>query len=96
MDNTEYKIITSNTPMFSSTDNLKTILDQAGWDLVEKLDNYKIRLCRDKSARDSDDSCQIDPYRTTVGMNNFIYMGGAAVITLIVIYLIIKAAAMTV
>lgn len=99
VDNKEYKVITSNTPMFSNTAKMKQILDeeaQAGWDLEEKLDSYKIRVSRDKSARDGDDSCQIDPYRTNVGVNNILYLGSAAVVTVIVIYLIIMAAAMTV
>ena len=99
MDNKEYKVLNSNTPIFSSTEKLKKILDeeaQAGWDLEEKLDNSKIRVSRDKSSRDNDDNCQIDPYRTEVGMNNALYLGGAAVVTILVIYAIIQAAAMSV
>jgi len=99
VDNKEFKIITSNTPLFGSTEKMKKILDeeaQAGWDLEEKLDSFKVRVSRDKSARDNDHNCTIDPYRTTVGVNSVIYLGGAAVVTLIVIYLIITAAAMSV
>lgn len=99
MDNKEYKIITSNTPLFGSTEKMKKILDEealAGWDLEEKLDNFKIRVSRAKNARDNDNNCTIDPYRTSVGINSIVYLGGAAVITLIVIYLIITAAAMSV
>lgn len=99
MDNKEYKVITSNTPMFSNTQKLKAILDEeakAGWDLEEKLDSNKIRVSRDKSARDNDENCPIDPYRTDVGVNNALYLGGAAVVTILVIYAIIKAAAMSV
>jgi hypothetical protein len=99
VDNKEYKVITSNTPMFGNTAKMKQILDeeaQAGWDLEEKLDNFKIRVSRSKNARDNDNNCAIDPYRTTVGVNTLLYMGVAAVVTLIVIYLIITAAAMSV
>lgn len=99
MDNREYKVINSNTPMFANTAKLKKVLDeeaQAGWDLEEKLDNNKIRVSRDKSARDNDENCPIDPYRSEVGVNNTIYLGGAAVVTILVIYGIIKAAAMSV
>lgn len=99
MSNKEYKVITSNTPIFNNTEKLKKTLDeeaQAGWDLEEKLDNFKIRVSRDKSARDNDGNCVIDPYRTTIGVNNVLYLGGAAVATIFVIYLIIMAAAMSV
>ena len=99
MDNKEYKVITSNTPLFANTAKLKQVMDEeakAGWDLEEKLDNFKVRVSRDKSARDNDDGCPIDPYRTHVGMNNLLYLGGAAVVTILVIFLIIKAAAMSV
>ena len=99
VDNKEYKTITSNTPTFSSNEKMQKILAeeaQAGWDLDEKLDSFKIRLSRDKSARDNDANLGIDPYRTNVGMNNALYLGGAALATLIVIYLIIQAAAMSV
>ena len=99
MDNREYKIITSNTPTFSSPEKLQQILAeeaQAGWDLEEKLDNFKIRVSRDKSARENDGNVRFNPYRTNVGVNNVLYLGGAALATLIVIYLIIQAAAMSV
>lgn len=85
--------------MFGSTDKMKKILDeeaQAGWDLEEKLDSFKIRVSRNRNARDNDNNCSIDPYRTNVGVNNVLYLGVAAVATLIVIYLIITAAAMSV
>ena len=99
MDNREYKVITSNTPAFSSNDKLHQILAeeaQAGWELEEKFDNYKIRVSRSKNARANDGNLSIDPYRTNVGVNNVLYMGGAAVVTIIVIYAIIQAAAMSV
>ena len=99
MDNREYKVITSNTPAFASTEKMHQVLAeeaQAGWELEEKYDNYKIRVGRDKSAREKDSSLNIDPYRTSVGVNNALYLGGAAVITIIIIYAIIQAAAMSV
>ena len=95
----EYKVITSNTPIFTTNDKLQKVLAeeaQAGWDLEEKLDSFKIRVSRDKSARENDSNLSIDPYRTNVGVNNVLYLGGAAIVTVIVIYLIIQAAAMSV
>ena len=85
--------------MFGNTAKMKQVLDeeaQAGWDLEEKLDNFRIRVSRDKNARDDDHKCTIDPYRTMVGLNNVVYLGGAALVTLVIIYLIITAAAMSV
>ena len=99
MSNREYKVITSNTPSFGNTEKMQQILAeeaQAGWELEEKFDSYKIRVSRDKSARDNDANLSIDPYRTNVGVNNVLYLGSAAIITLIVIYAIIQAAAMSV
>ena len=99
MDNKEYKVITSNTPLFHNPAKLKQILAeeaQAGWDLEELIDGNKIRVSRDKSAREGDASRAIDAYRINVGMNNVLYLGIAAVVTLVVIYLIIQAAAYSV
>ena len=99
VDNREYKVITSNTPSFASTEKMQQVLAeeaQAGWELEEKYDSYKIRVGRDKSARANDSSLSIDPYRTNVGVNNVLYLAGAAIVTIIVIYAIIQAAAMSV
>lgn len=99
MDNKEYKVITSNTPMFASPARLKQILAeeaQAGWDLEELVDSTKIRMSRDKSARSGDGSRTIDPYRISVGMNQALYLGIAAIVTILVIWAIIQAAAMSV
>lgn len=99
MENKEYKIITSNTPSFASTDKLRQILAeeaQTGWQLVEKFDNYRIRLMRDVSARANDADSATDPYRTHVGINNFVYLGAAALGTLVVIYIVIRLAALSV
>lgn len=99
MSDIEYKVITSNTPVFTNSLKLKQILAEeaeAGWDLVELIDASKIRVGRSKSARANDANCKIDPYRTNVGINNVLYLGIAAVITIVVIYLIIQAAAYTV
>lgn len=99
MDNKEYKVITSNTPVFGNPQKLKQILAeeaQAGWDLEELIDSTKIRVGRDKSQRAGDGNRTIDPYRINVGMNPVLYFGMAAIITILVIWLIIQAAAMSV
>lgn len=97
--NKEYKVLTSNTPLFGNSEKLKQILAEeagAGWDLEELIDSNKIRLSRDKSARANDANCKLDPYRINVGMNNLLYLSIAAVVTVAVIYAIIQAAAYTV
>jgi hypothetical protein len=99
VDNKEYKVITSNTPAFANTAKLKQILAeeaQAGWDLEEVIDSSKIRVSRDKGQRTGDGSRTIDPYRINVGLNQTVYLGIAAVITIVVIWAIIQAAAMSV
>jgi hypothetical protein len=99
VDSKEYKVITSNTPIFGNPAKLKQTLAeeaQAGWDLEEIIDNTKIRVGRDKSHRTGDASRMIDPYRINVGMNPVLYFSAAAGITIAVIWLIIQAAAMSV
>ena len=66
----EFKILRSVTGAFKNSQRLKEILEQerqAGWELVEKFDNKRIRLKRPASARNEDDSRSVDPYRTYVG-----------------------------
>lgn len=99
MDNKEYKVITSNTPMFGNAAKRQQILAeeaQAGWDLEELLDNTRIKVSRDKSQRAGDANRTIDPYRISVGMNPVLYFGIAAIVTIFVIWAIIQAAAMSV
>ncbi|HEY0961439.1 MAG TPA: hypothetical protein VGE69_03700 [Pseudomonadales bacterium] len=99
MDNKEFKVITSNTPIFANPAKLKQVLAeeaQAGWDLEELIDSNKIRVGRDKSQRSSDGNRTLDPYRINVGMNQVLYLGIAALVTIAVIWAIIQAAAMSV
>jgi hypothetical protein len=99
VDNNEYKIITSNTPLFHNSARLKQVLAEeapAGWDLHRLIDPYKVMVSRDKSHRSGDSTRSLDPYRIKVGMNQAVYLGIAAVITIIVIWAIIEAAAMSV
>ncbi len=85
----EYKIIQSTTPHFANPQNLARVLTeeaQSGWTLVEKFDNYKIRLRRDISHRSNDSGRGLDPYRVHVGPSNLVTYGIAAVLTLVVVY----------
>lgn len=85
----EYKVIQSTTPHFAKTENLNRVLSeeaQSGWILEEKVDNYKIRVQRHVSNRDTDNNRSIDPYRSHVGPSNYLTYSIAAVLTLVVVY----------
>ncbi len=67
----EFKILRSSTGGFRNPEWLRSVLDQeqrAGWTLVEKFDDARIRLKRPASARRNDATLDFDPMRTWVGM----------------------------
>lgn len=87
----EYKVIQATTPHFAKSQNISAVMseeEKAGWRLLEKCDNYKLRLQRDISHRANDKNLGIDPYRTQVGINNAIIYGITTVLTLAVVYTI--------
>lgn len=78
----EFKILRSSFDSFRNTEMLKQMLkeeSQAGWVLVEKFDNGRVRLKRPASAQRQDHMLppDVDPYRTTYGR------GDAALVLLI-------------
>jgi hypothetical protein len=68
----EFKILRSNTAAFKKTDVLRKVCEeeaQAGWVLLEKFDNSRLRFKRPLSARANDSTLiGYDPYRTHYGM----------------------------
>lgn len=67
----EYKIIRSATGAFRHRDRLRQSLEeeaQAGWELVEKFDDNRVRLRRPVAARSNDHLLDFDPYRTWIGV----------------------------
>ena len=99
MENKEYKVLASNTPLFGNREKMQRVLEeeaQAGWQLAEKYDNYKLRLVRDLTARQNDANCPVDPYRSQVGVHSAIVLGAAALLTILVIWAIIQLAALSV
>jgi hypothetical protein len=67
----EFKILRSATGAFRSAKRLREVLEdeaRAGWVLVEKFDNSRVRLKRPAKARDRDGNLNFDPYRTYVGL----------------------------
>lgn len=69
----EFKILRSATGAFRNPARLRAALEaesRAGWVLVEKFDDQRVRLKRPASARTGDSSLGVDPYRTSVGMSD--------------------------
>ena len=94
----EFKILRSVTGTFRKPEKLKEALDQeakAGWTLVEKFDNTRIRLKRPTSARSGDGALGFDPYRAYAGMSEgrFILTLTALLVigTLLVIFVVVAA-----
>jgi len=86
----EFKFLRSATGKFRDPGFLRTTLDEeakAGWRLVEKFDNNRLRLKRPASARKSDAGRTVDPYRIDVGP------GAGAIVALILVGSLVLAAA---
>lgn len=67
----EFKIVRANTHAFRKPEVLRRVVAeeaQAGWILLEKFDDARLRFKRPLSARQSDESLAIDPYRTIYGI----------------------------
>jgi hypothetical protein len=96
----EFKILRSATKVFKRPEFLRQTLEEeakAGWQLVEKFDDDRIRLKRPPSARANDASLDFDPYRTYVGMTQaklgliiFSAVFGGFVLLFLCIILIVK------
>jgi hypothetical protein len=62
--------------MFKHPEKLRAVLEEearAGWVLVEKFDDSRIRVKRPASAKQNDSTLGFDPYRTRVGMSDARY-----------------------
>jgi hypothetical protein len=87
-ENWEFKILRCVTRRFRDPIWLNGILQEearAGWMIVEKFDDSRVRLKRPAGARANDATLDFDPYRTWVGMSQWRYTGLilAAVIAII-------------
>ena len=88
----EYKTIQSQTPLFADTGKMHEVLAleaKAGWQLLSKEDNYKIKLQRDISHRENDKNLDIDAYRTAVGVSSVVTYVGTAALTLGIVSIIL-------
>ena len=89
-ENWEFKILHTARGEFKKPERLAEVLDeeaQAGWVLVEKFDNSRIRLKRSPDARQNDQYLGIDPWRSYVGQTSRqrdakVVAGGVAVLVL--------------
>jgi hypothetical protein len=69
----EFKIVRSNTRIFRDPARLRQVLEEearAGWVLLEKFDDSRIRLKRPTAARANDATLSLDAYRTRVGISD--------------------------
>ena len=69
----EFKILHTAKGAFKNPERLREVLDEesrAGWVLVEKFDNSRIRLKRSPDARRNDLHLGIDPWRSYVGQTS--------------------------
>jgi hypothetical protein len=92
----EFKILRSNTAAFRKPEVFQKACAEeaaAGWVLVEKFDDQRLRFKRPISAREKDSSLDFDPYRTQYGMaaNTAIVAGCTIVGILFVSFLLIAA-----
>ena len=98
-ENWEFKILRSATGAFKDPAVMQRYLAeeaQAGWTLVEKFDNSRIRLKRPAAARQQDAQCTFDPYRTRVGISEVglglliagSIVGGVAVLLTVIIVIV--------
>jgi len=90
----EFKILRSAQGRFRDPAQLATFLTEearAGWMLVEKFDDSRIRLKRPASAKAKDHSLDFDPYRIHVGISPNTHALIVVAITLAVTFVTIFA-----
>ncbi|HMC63938.1 MAG TPA: hypothetical protein VKI65_03280 [Gemmataceae bacterium] len=91
----EFKILRSMTGAFRNPATLQRVLEEearAGWVLVEKFDNGRIRLKRPVTAKKANLDISFDPYRTYVGASEWQFvlimlactLGGVAVMAALI------------
>jgi len=68
----EFKIVRSATGQFKKNEVVQEVCNeesQAGWEMLEKFDENRIRFKRKIEHRSNDHYLKIDPYRTQVGIS---------------------------
>ena len=67
----EFKIVRASTRKFKRPEIVRQVCEEearAGWEMLEKFDDYRIRFKRKTDNRPNDQFLKIDPYRTSVGL----------------------------
>lgn len=99
LDGWEFKIVRSNTGAFKKQDRVRQLCDEearAGWEMIEKFDNNRIRFKRPVEKRKNDQYLQgIDPYRTQVGIGSgamaAAIVGGTLLATVLILLIVFLA-----
>lgn len=71
LDGWEFKIVRANTGKFKTREAVQQLCNEeakAGWEMVEKFDNQRIRFKRRVEKRAGDRNLTIDAYRTNIGV----------------------------
>ena len=89
--NWEFKIVRAPTAVFRSQERLERLIEEeavSGWEMLEKLDDRRIRFKRSKKARDHDKElpASVNPYRTQYATEEGI--ATMAAVVLIVLFLV--------
>ena len=66
----EFKIVRSSFGSFRNPEKIEKLCREearAGWEMLEKFDDYRIRFKRRTDKRATDQFAEIDPYRTGYG-----------------------------
>lgn len=93
----EFKILRANTSVFRKPEVLRQALEEearAGWELVEKFDDSRLRLKRPASRKQNDANLAIDPYRSVYGIGQGAVFGivfGGIVFTLLAVAIVVAA-----
>jgi hypothetical protein len=89
----EFKIVRANSAAFRKPETLQALLQEeavAGWTMVEKFDDSRVRFKRPQSAREQDVYLPegVDPYRTQYGAPAFLYAVLVIGILLLIVFVL--------
>ncbi len=85
LDGWEFKIIRANTRKFKNKEIIEKVRQEearAGWELLEKFDDYRLRFKRRIEKRSMDTHLEFDPYRSQISSSN-----GAVIALVIAIFI---------